>query len=139
MLPKLVTDAPRIYRVLLKLKIKKVTNERITPRDKCNWKNKKDYPFNGKFQTSDIIYACIASTAVNRDKIYLETAERNFEKRYYNHKASFEKQKKGKLDPPLEICIESKVQIHRNVVLKVVSRKVCPRIFKYHQQVLAMS
>ena len=33
----------------------------------------------------------------------------------------------------------SKRKIQRNAVLKVVNRKVCPRIFKYHQEVLAIA
>ena len=67
-----------------------VTNEKITPRDQCKWKNKNDCPIDGNCQTSDIIYKCIVSTTVNPDKIYVGTAEGNFKKRYYNHKTSFQ-------------------------------------------------
>ena len=35
--------------------------------------------------------------------------------------------------------MRSKGQIQRTAVLKVVNCKVCPRILKYHQEVLAMS
>ena len=33
----------------------------------------------------------------------------------------------------------SKGKIQRSIVLKVANRKVCPRIFKYQQEVLPMS
>ena len=85
MLSKLVTVAPKIYRVLLKHS-KKVTNEKITPRDQCNCKNRNDYPLDDNGQTSDIIYKCIASMTINPDKIYLGTAAENFKKRYSNRK-----------------------------------------------------
>ena len=74
---------------------KKVTNEKITPRDQCNCNYKTDCPLDGNCQTSDIIYKCIASTTVNPDKIYLGTAEGNFKKRYYNHKTSFKNREKA--------------------------------------------
>ena len=80
---------------IIKTHNKKVTNEKITPRDQCNCKNRNDCPLDGNCQTSDIIYKCIASTTVNPDKIYLGTAEGNFKKRYYNHKTSFKNREKA--------------------------------------------
>ena len=70
----------RIYQVLLKLTIKKVTNEKITSRNQCNCKNKNDCPLDGNCQTTDIIYECTVSTTVDQDKIYLGTAEGDFKK-----------------------------------------------------------
>ena len=80
---------------IIKTHNKKVNNEKITPRDQCNCKNRNDYPLDGNYQASDIIYKCIASTTVNPNKIYLETAEGNFKKRYYNHKTSFKNREKA--------------------------------------------
>ena len=71
---------------IVKAHNKKVTNEKITPRDQGNCKNKNDCPLDGNCQTSDIIYKCIASTTVNPDKIYLGTAEGNFKQRHNNRK-----------------------------------------------------
>ena len=60
---------------IIKTHNKKVNNEKITPRDQCNCKNRNDYPLDGNCQASDVIYKCIASTTVNPNKIHLETAE----------------------------------------------------------------
>ena len=70
-------------------------NEKITPRDQCNCKNKNNCPLDVNCQTSDIIYKCIPSTTLNPDKIYPGTAEGNFKKRYYNHKTSFKNREKA--------------------------------------------
>ena len=50
-------------------------------------------PIHGNCQTSDTIYKCIASITVNPGKVYLGTAEGNFEKRNYNHKTLFNSRK----------------------------------------------
>ena len=121
------------------LTIKKVTNEKITPRDQCNCKRRNDCPLDCNYQIRDIIYKCIASTTVIPHKIYLGTAEGNFRKRYYNHNTSFKKQRKSKWHHHLKKFMESKRQIQRNALLKVFNYKVCPTILKYHQEVLAMS
>ena len=77
------------------LTIKKVTNEKITPRDQCTCKSSNDWPLDYNYQRRDIIYKCIASTTVIPDKIYLGTAEGNFRKRYYNHNKSFKNREKA--------------------------------------------
>ena len=60
-LSKLVTVAPRIYQSsIIKTYNKKVTNENLTPKNQCKRKNKSDCPLDGDYQTSDIIYKCIA-------------------------------------------------------------------------------
>ena len=81
--------------IIIKTHSKKVPNEKITPRDHCNLKNKNDCPPDGNCQTSDVIYKCITSTTVNSDKIYLGTAEGNFKKRCYNHKTSYKNSEKA--------------------------------------------
>ena len=80
---------------IIKTHNKKVTNEKITPRYQCNRKIRNDCPLDSNCQTSDIIYKWIASTTVNPDKIYLETAEGNLKKRYYNHKTSSKNREKA--------------------------------------------
>ena len=80
---------------IIKTHNKKVTREKITPRDQCNCKTRNDCPLDGNCHTGDIIYKCIASTTVNPDKIYLGTAEGNFKKRNYNHKTSFKNREKA--------------------------------------------
>ena len=133
-LSKLVIVAPRIYRVLLKLPIKKVIYEKIIPKDQYNCRNRNDCSLDDK-----CIYKCIASTTVNPDKIYLGTAEGNLEKAILQSQDIIKKQKNGEWRHPLKICMGSKRQKQRNTVLKVVSRRVCPRILKYRQEVLATS
>ena len=80
---------------IIKTHNKKVNNEKITPRDQCNCRNKNHCPLDGNCQTSDIIYKCIASTTINPDKIYLGTAEGNFQKRYCNYKTLFKNKEKA--------------------------------------------
>ena len=70
---------------IVKTQNKKTTNEKITPKNQCNCRNKNDCPRDGNSQTSDIICNCITSTTINPDKIYLGTTQENFKKRYYNH------------------------------------------------------
>ena len=52
---------------------------------KCNCRNKSVFPLDGNCQQNVVIYKCIASTSVNPDKVYLEMAEGEFKKPYYNH------------------------------------------------------
>ena len=85
---------------IIKTHNKKVTNEKITPKDQCNCKDRNDYPRDNNCQTSDIIDKYIASATVNPDKRYLGTAKGNFKKRYYNHKTSFKNREKTN-DPTL--------------------------------------
>ena len=67
----------------------------------------------------------------------MAAADGNFKERYYNHKTSFRNREKAN-DTTLSKNVWE-VKDKRNAVLKVVNRKVCPRILKYHQEVLAMS
>ena len=68
---------------------KNVINGKKLANLKCNCRNKSVCPLDGNCQQNDVIYKCIASTSVNPDKLYLETAEGEFKKRYYNHNKSF--------------------------------------------------
>ena len=65
---------------IFKTQNKKVTNEKIIPKDQCNCRNKNGCPLDGNYQTSDIIYKCIAWTTVNPGKIYLGTSWRKLQK-----------------------------------------------------------
>ena len=79
---------------IIKTHNKKVTKEKLTPKNQCNRRNKNDCPPYGNCQISDIICKCIRSTTINPNKIYLGTAEENFKKPYYNHKTSFKNKKR---------------------------------------------
>ena len=50
---------------------------------------KEDCLLEGKCKTENIIHKCIVSTSGHPNKVYLGTAEGDFEKRYYNHISSF--------------------------------------------------
>ena len=52
----------------------------------CNCRNKGDCPLDGLCQTNDVIYKCVVSTKNMPEKVYLGTAEGDFQKRYYNHR-----------------------------------------------------
>ena len=97
---------------------KKVTKEKLTPRDQCNCKNRNHQPLDGNYQASDIINKCIASTTVNPNKIYLETAEGNFKKRYYNHKTSFKNREKANYTTLLKYLWEVKEKYKETPPLK---------------------
>ena len=56
---------------------------------KCNSRNTSVCPLDGNCQQNDVIYKCIASTSVNPDRAYIETAEGEFKKQYYNHNKLF--------------------------------------------------
>ena len=47
-------------------------------------------PLDGMYQNTGIIYICAVSTNTTTNNTYLGTAEGGFQKRYYNHKTSFQ-------------------------------------------------
>ena len=47
-------------------------------------------PLDGTYQNTGIIYICAVSTNTTTNNTYLGTAEGGFQKRYYNHKTSFQ-------------------------------------------------
>ena len=119
---------------IIKTPNKKVIYEKITPKDPSNCRNRNDCPLDSK-----CIYKCTASTTINLDKVYLGIAEGNLKKAILQSQDIIKKRKNGDWRHPLKICMESKGQKQKNIVLKVVSRRVCPRKFKYCQEVLATS
>ena len=48
-------------------------NTAITPACSCRYKD--EWPLEGQCRVENIIYKCVASTSVNKDKAYLGTAE----------------------------------------------------------------
>ena len=111
---------------IIKTHNEKVTNEKITPRDQCNFKNKSDCPLDGNCQTKDIIYKCIASTTVNPDKICLGTAKGNFKKRYYNHKTLFKNREKANGTTISKYLWEAKCKYKQTPSLKWSAVKTAP-------------
>ena len=47
----------------------------------------------GKCRSEDIIYKCAVIATGHPRKVYLDTAEGDFQQRYYNHKKSFRNRK----------------------------------------------
>ena len=74
---------------------KELLNSRTGDIKPCHCRNKDECPLNGQCLAQDIVYKCIVSISINPDKIYLGTAERDFEKRY-NHTKSFRQKRYSK-------------------------------------------
>ena len=55
----------------------------------CNCRVKSKCPLNIQYQLTDIIYKCTVLSPDKPSKAYLGTAERDFKKRFYNHRKSF--------------------------------------------------
>ena len=68
---------------------KKLLNSRTGNIKPFNCRKKDECPLNGQCLAQNIVYKCIASTSMNRDKTYLGTTEGDFKKRYNNHTNSF--------------------------------------------------
>ena len=65
----------------------------------------------GKCRTENIIYKCIASTSGQPDKVYLGTAEGDFQKKYFNHISSFKNETETN-KTTLSKCIWEQKQTH---------------------------
>lgn len=55
----------------------------------CKLRIKSEFPLNGEFQVTDIIYKWTVLSPGKPRKVYLGTAEGNFKRRFYNHRKSF--------------------------------------------------
>ena len=74
---------------MIKSHNKKVVNKDVKKLKSCNCRAKFDCPLNGQCQVTDIIYKSTVLSSDKPNKVYLETAEGDFEKRFYNHRKSF--------------------------------------------------
>ena len=83
-----VIHAQKTCSVLLHLNIK-LLNSRTGNIKPCNCRKKDECPLNGQNLSQDTVHKCIASTSINPDKAFLETAEGDFKKRYNKGTKSF--------------------------------------------------
>ena len=74
---------------MIKSNNKKVVNKDVKELKPCNCKLKSQYPLNGQCQITDKIYKCTVLSPEKPNKVYLEIAEDDFTKRFYNHRKSF--------------------------------------------------
>ena len=73
---------------MIKSHNKKFVNKDVKKLKSCNCRVKFDCPLYGQCQVTDIIYKCTLLSPEKPNKVYLETAEDDFEKRIYNHRKS---------------------------------------------------
>ena len=57
-------------------------NKDVKESKSCNCRVKSECPLNGQYQVTDIIYKCTALSPGKPNKVYLETAEGDFKKRF---------------------------------------------------------
>ena len=60
----------------------------------CNCRRKKECPLERKCRANYVVYKCIVSAAGFTNKVYLGTAQEEFNKWFYNHNMSFKKDSK---------------------------------------------
>ena len=77
-----------MFRFILSHNIK-LLNSRTGNIKLCNCRKKDESPLNGQNLSQDTVYKCIASTWINPDKTFLETAKGDFKKRYNKGTKSF--------------------------------------------------
>ena len=125
---------------MIKSHNKKVVNKDVKKLKSCNCRAKFDCPLNGQCQVTDIIYKSTVLSSDKANKVYLETAEGDFEKRFYNHRKSFnnevsandttlskyiwELKETSNSSPTLVWSIAKKVLLYCNISKKCL---LCPR------------
>ena len=78
---------------IIKSHNKKLTNAENKQTKHCNCRKKQECLLEGKCRSEDIIYKCVVTATGRPRKVYLGTAEGDFQQRYYNHKKSFRNRK----------------------------------------------
>ena len=73
------------------LRLLTVTTEKLNKKKKkdglpCNYRQKNDCPMDGKCRKMNTIYNCITSVPTKPDKSYIGLSEKEWKKRYYNHR-----------------------------------------------------
>ena len=74
---------------MIKSHNKKVINKDVKVSKSYNCRVKSECRLNGQCQVTDIIYKCTVLLPDKPNKVYLETAEGDFRRRFYNHRKSF--------------------------------------------------
>ena len=64
-------------------------NKDVKESKPCNCRVKSECPLNGQCQVTDIKYKCTVLSPDKPKKVYLETAEGDVEKQFYNHRKWF--------------------------------------------------
>ena len=77
---------------------------------------------------------CVEPTNTNPNKVYLVTAEGDFQKRCYNHKTLFKSKHRGNEIKLSKYIWEMRGQIQRSSLERVSSKKTYTQ-FKYHKKV----
>ena len=80
-------------------------NQIILP---CNCRRKEECPLEGKYRANDVVYKCIAWATGFPSKVYLETAQGEFKKRFYSHNTSFKNESKKQWHHPSKIHLRLK-------------------------------
>ena len=65
---------------------KQVINKDLKELKPCNCRVKSECPLNGECHVTDIIYKFTVLSPDKPNKVYLGTAESDFQKRFYNHR-----------------------------------------------------
>ena len=97
---------------------KKLLNSRTGNIKPFNCRKKDECPLNGQCLAQNIVYKCIASTSMNRDKTYLGTTEGDFKKRYNNHTNSFRHKRYSKDTALSKYIWETKKEYNEMPTLK---------------------
>ena len=95
-----------------------------------NWSNcrvKSEYPLNGQYQVTDIIYKCTVLSPEKPNRVYLGSTEGDFQKRFYNHRKSFNNEASANNTTISKYIWELKETSNLSSILKwSISKKVSP-------------
>ena len=74
---------------LIKFHHKKVINKDVKQLKSCSCRVKSKCSLNGQYQVTGIIYKCTVLSPEKSNKVYIGTAEDDFEKWFYDHRKPF--------------------------------------------------
>ena len=86
---KVTCSCPKNMSTMIKFHNKNVINKDVKELKPCNCRVKSECPPNDQCQVTNIIYKCTVLSSNKPNKVYLGTAERDFKKRFHNHRKSF--------------------------------------------------
>ena len=101
----------------------------------CNCRKKHDCPLDGKCRTENIVYKCVASVDGYPNKVYLDTAQDDFQQRFYYHRMSFNNEEHS----TFQICLENKGEVQDNAITEMVHKQIHTSLFKHFQEMSVVS
>ena len=76
---------------------------------------------------------CLSRRVPN--KVYLDTAQDDFQQRFYYHRMSFNNEEHS----TFQICLENKGEVQDNAIIEMVHNQIHTSLFKHFQEMSVVS